>query len=144
MFTPKKLTLRKSERLKSKKAIERLFKEGRSFFVYPFKVVYLIQQPAETTHLLQTGFSVATRNFKRAHDRNRIKRITKEAYRIQKSPLALQVTQASIKLDLFFIYTAKQIEPYHLVSAKIDVILRKLHAEVHAIDGNENAGIQRS
>ena len=131
MFTSQKLTLRKSERLKSKKTIERLFKEGRSFFVYPFKVVYSIYPVSASKDLLQAGFGVTTRNFKNAHDRNRLKRITREAYRLQKPPLQGLLLQASVHMDVFFIYSSRQMESYQLVSAKIDVILKKLQAEIN-------------
>lgn len=78
-----KFTLGKAERLKSKKLIERLFEEGSSLKVYPFKLVYL-----KTLHTsefpVQAAFSVPKRRFKKAVDRNRIKRLLKEAYRLEK------------------------------------------------------------
>ncbi|WP_315818753.1 ribonuclease P protein component [Paraflavitalea speifideaquila] len=86
----KKLTLGKQERLKSRKLIDQLFKEGRSFSVFPYRVYYLVRHASalQPNNILpQFGVGVSTRNFKHAVDRNRIKRVTREAYRVQKIPL---------------------------------------------------------
>ena len=78
-----RLTFGKQEKLKSRKLIERLFEEGKSVKKYPIRLVYL--QTDHTSDLpAQVGFSVPKRHFKRAVDRNRIKRLLREAYRIQK------------------------------------------------------------
>ena len=78
-----KHTLGKQERLKSRKMIGKLFEEGASIKKFPFRLVYL-----KTTHTskfpVQASFSVPKRNFKKAVDRNRIKRLIREAYRLEK------------------------------------------------------------
>ena len=78
-----KFTLGNKERLKSKKLIEKLYKEGNSVKAFPFRMVFL-----QTTHTsnfpAQVGVSVPKRNFKNAVDRNRIKRLMRETYRLQK------------------------------------------------------------
>jgi ribonuclease P protein component len=74
---PKRFTLNKQQRLKSRKDIEQLFSEGKRFTVNPFRVFYLF--PKETSNIqpsifnLQFGVGVSTKNFKNAVDRNRIK-----------------------------------------------------------------------
>jgi ribonuclease P protein component len=78
-----KLTLGKQERLKSRKLIERLFTEGKSVKTFPLRMVFL-QVPHTSTFPIQAAFSVPKRNFKRAVDRNRIKRLLRETYRLQK------------------------------------------------------------
>jgi ribonuclease P protein component len=121
----KKFTLKKDERLKRRKIIEQLFGEGKAFTTFPIRVQYKLYQQVLTSPL-QAGFSASSRNFKKAVDRNRIKRLMREAYRLQKNPLkeALQTKQQ--QLALFFIYTGKELPDYKTVSEKMGVILNKL------------------
>ena len=78
-----KYTLGKEERLKSKKLIEMLYKEGKSVKTFPLRMIYL--QTNHTSNFpAQVGVSVPKRNFKSAVDRNRIKRLMRESYRLQK------------------------------------------------------------
>ena len=76
-------TLGKKERLKSRKLIGRLFEEGTSIKNFPFRLVYIITDPISITSV-KASFSVPKRNFKKAVDRNRIKRLIREAYRLEK------------------------------------------------------------
>lgn len=78
-----KFTLGKQERLKSKKIIEKLYKEGSSVKAFPLRMVY-IQTEHTSGFPAQVGVSVAKRNFKKAPDRNRLKRLMRETYRLQK------------------------------------------------------------
>ena len=124
----KQFTLGKNERLKSRKQIEQLFSEGRKFTVTPFRVFYLFQAPLISDHLrfkLQFGVGVSVKNFKRAVDRNRIKRLTREAYRLQKNELAEKLKVSGSKLNVFFIYTAKEIPDFNLVKDKVALVLKK-------------------
>lgn len=125
----KKLTLGKQERLKSRKLIDQLFKEGRSFAVFPYRVYYLLPKATALRpghNLLQFGVGVSTRNFKHAVDRNRIKRLTREAYRLQKMPFEELVQSKQLAFALFLIYTGKELPAYEVVSEKIAVILNRL------------------
>lgn len=128
----KKFTLGRNERLKHRKFIERLFKEGRSISVFPFRIYYLITD--ELTLPLQAGFSASTRNFKKAVDRNRIKRITREAYRIQKNELNSFLIIKKKKLAVFFIYTDKHLPDFEIVKEKVRNILQKLITIIHEMD----------
>lgn len=77
-------TYNKYEKLKSKKAIEKLFTEGRSVAAYPFRMVYM--QTTFADHApVKTGVSVSKKYFKKAVDRMRIKRLMREAYRLNKT-----------------------------------------------------------
>lgn len=124
----KKFTLGKKERLKSRKLIDRLFKEGKSFNQFPYRVYYLFPQAKAYTlkDSLQFGVGVSTRNFKHAVDRNRIKRLTREAYRLQKVPFQELLQSKQLAIALFLIYTGKELPAYEVVSEKIAVILNRL------------------
>ena len=136
-------TWTKAEKLKSRKRIEWVFKEGKSFSVFPFKVFYLLGRPAATPSVptpgpaaprmpapLQAGFGAGSRHFKKAVDRNRIKRLSREAYRLQKQPLMDLLAEKGRSMALFFIYTGKELPDLITVKAKIGVALQKLIKEV--------------
>jgi len=82
-FVKMRNTLGKQERLKSKKLIEKLYAEGDSVKTFPLRMMYV--QTAHTSEFpCQVGVSVAKRNYKLAADRNRLKRLMRETYRLQK------------------------------------------------------------
>jgi ribonuclease P protein component len=122
-------TLGKQERLKSRKVIDQLFKEGIFFSVFPIRVVWQYRQNADVH--LQAGFTVSTKYFKKAVHRNRIRRLMKEAYRLQKNNLQLQVEQNNKQLAIFLMYVGKEIPDYSLVTEKIKIVLSRLQKMVH-------------
>jgi ribonuclease P protein component len=133
-------TLGKNERLKSRKAIDHLFKEGKAFSVFPFRVVYLLkkseQQTSYSVHpityiALQTGVTVSKKYFKKAVSRNRIKRLMKEVYRLQKNDLQHELIQKNIQLECFIMYTGNELPEYTLVFDKMTNILKRLQKIVH-------------
>jgi ribonuclease P protein component len=131
----KQFTLGKNERLKSRKSIELLFKEGKKTNLSPY-LVYFITSPISsglTEFPIQFGVGVATRNFKKAVDRNRIKRVTKEAYRLQKITLQEKLQAKNIQLNLFFIYTARELPEYKEVYKKVEAILKRIETIIDEI-----------
>jgi len=123
----KQFPLGKNERLKSRKQIEQLFSEGKNFPSSPFRVHYILKPLAnESSSNLQFGAGVSGKNFKRAVDRNRIKRLTREAYRLQKKQLHEMLKQKKLQLNIFFIYTSKELPLFYVVAEKVNVILNKL------------------
>lgn len=81
----------KKEKLKSKKLIEQLFIEGQSVSAFPLRLVYM-PTSFEDDVMLKTGVSVSKRNFKNAVDRNRIKRLLRESYRLNKAAYFNNIT----------------------------------------------------
>ena len=88
---PMRASYSKKEKLKSKKLIEQLFIEGQSVSVFPLRLVYMSTTFEEHVQL-KTGVSVSKRNFKNAVDRNRIKRLLRESYRIHKATYFNNIT----------------------------------------------------
>ena len=114
-----RLTFGKQEKLKSKKLIEKLFTEGNSVKRFPIRLVYL--QTEHTTNFpVQAGFSVPKRNFKKAVDRNRIKRLLREAYRHEKNGLYKDLSEPYI---FMFTFMGKEEPTYFEVQQKIQIVL---------------------
>lgn len=127
----RKFTLGAKERMKSRKKIQALFAAGRSINFSPFRVIYQIRKDEGS---LQLGVAVSTRQFKKAVDRNRIKRLIREAYRLQKNELNELLISRNKGLDLFIIYSGKTLPEYSFVFEKTGNILQKLSKEIHAAD----------
>ena len=124
----KQFTYSKEEKLKSRKAIESLFSNGHSFTVYPLKVLYKIQSAEEGC--LRAGVAVSTRLFKRAVDRNRIKRLLRESYRIEKAELKSIVLSKHLVVHVFFIYLDKSKTTYQSTSETMKKCLDRLHQKI--------------
>ncbi|MFT3748168.1 MAG: ribonuclease P protein component [Agriterribacter sp.] len=122
----KKFTLKKTERLKSRKSIDHLFNAGDNFFIHPFKVYYIVKPVNDPPSLLQAGVTVSTRNFKKAVDRNRIKRITREAYRLQKNTLQQLLINKQKSVDIFFVFVGKELPSFIQIHEKLRLILERL------------------
>jgi ribonuclease P protein component len=116
----------KAERLSGEKNIEELYKSGDVLFSYPFKVFWknipVSDAPAKVV------ISVPKRSFKKAVERNKIKRRIREAYRKNKSDLYKNVGDK--KMILLLIYTAKTIEPYSVIETRTKVFFQKLSEAV--------------
>ncbi len=125
MTTTLRQTFTKEERLHSQKQIDRLFDEGLSFFAFPFKVIYLAENVGDAC-LPQLLISVSRKNFKRAVDRNKIKRLIREAYRKNKVSLVNNAFSKQVSMKIGLIYTAKTILPYAEIERKIILLLQRL------------------
>lgn len=124
-----KLTFKKEERLNKEIWIKELFEKGSSFHLYPFRVIYL-PHPNPQYPVNQVLISVSVRNFKKATDRNTIKRRIREAYRLYKPKLATPQ-----KWLFAYIYTAKIIEPSILIHEKLSHALERI---MRRQNGKEN------
>ncbi len=125
-------TFSKSERLCSKKILDELFKKGsasvQTFYLFPFRVLYLPNDPERAEDWPAIVITVPKRTFKRAVDRNLVRRRVREAYRLnkmnsdQEKPKPNQPRPAYIA----FLYTAKQIISFDEIEKGMKLALKKL------------------
>lgn len=116
-------TLKKEERLCSKKLIDELFHNGSSFLCYPFKVTWLL---ADADHPVQVLFSVPKKRYKRAVDRNLAKRRMREAYRLLKQDNLYAHLDLQRQLLFSITYVGKEIGVYSFFEKKMLVALGQL------------------
>lgn len=145
-------TLPRAERLRSLKAIRRMFDEGHSGFVYPFRYVSLVERAdakradaemadtespdVEMTAAVETidaesrrvevMFSVPKKFHKRANRRNLLKRRTREAYRLHREPLRERLQQQGATLRVALIYSTKECHTYKTISYAVQRILEQI------------------
>mgnify|MGYP000321365893 CR=1 FL=1 len=115
-------TLPTIEKLKSKKLLDELFTSGKKLNEYPIKLVYK-KLDFEDDVLIKTGVSVPKRNFKRAVDRNRIKRLLREGYRLNKHIIHNEIKE---KYVCMFLYLGKEMPNCEVLNDKMIKLLNKL------------------
>lgn len=149
-----KQTFKKDEKLRSRSIIDRLFQRGnkqiQTFYQFPFRVLYFESTPKvpQSTDdgsglsdapnaplrvpspLPQVLFSVSKRNFKRAVDRNLIRRRCREAYRLHKSILTVS-SEVPYPTAIAFLYLAKEIGTYDVIEKAMSKVLKKMAETSH-------------
>lgn len=126
---------RKSERLSGKAVFSRLAASKQFVFSFPCRVLYEVV-PVTDIHAAQVAFVVPKRLFKKSSQRNRIKRLLREAYRLNKQPLIDYLEQRQQAAHIIFIYTHKEELTQQETSAKIVLTLQKLI--------NQFSGVERT
>lgn len=124
----KQFGLSKKEKLKSRKSIDTLFQNGKGFSVFPIRVTYLFIPGEEE---LKIGVSASKRNFKKAVDRNRIKRLLREVYRLQKLELTEAIKNSGKKGTVFFTYTDKALPTFEAVKTAMTKCLARLQYKIN-------------
>jgi ribonuclease P protein component len=126
----KTYTFTKEERLCNKKLIDELFHNGSSFLCYPFKVSWL-NTTAPQPFPAQVLFSVSKKRYKKAVDRNLIKRRIREAYRLHKQEHLYSLLSNTNKSIVFSIgFVGKEIAPYDFIQKKVLKLLMQLSEQI--------------
>ena len=126
-------TLPRQERLRSLKAIRRLFGEGHSGFAYPVRYVYLLEEGIivpSGERAVQAMFSVPKKFHKRANRRNLHKRRMREAYRLGRDGICERLRQSGKHLQIAFIYSTKECHSYKTISNAVQRILEQVSKAV--------------
>lgn len=117
----------KEQKLKSLKLIDAVFKEGKSVAAYPLRMFYL---PGNPQYVLQAGVGVSKKFFAHAVDRNRIKRLLREAWRLQKNEIEQKIISQELRFSIFINYTGKDLPAPGIVAAAMNKCLLKLEKEI--------------
>jgi len=128
----------KTEHLKSKKSIENLISNGRSFTFFPIKAKWIVLSSNSQTSV-KCAFSVPKRNFKKAVERNYIKRIMRESYRLNKNEVLTFFKNNNVQLNLLLTFIGNQKPNFNEIEQKIIITLQHL-LKVNEKNFNSNAG----
>ena len=132
----------KHERLKKRKDIESLMERGKRFRKEGIGVTFLIL-PNETPGAA-AAFSVSKRRFKRAVDRNTIKRKMREAYRLQKQELLAQAKNKGVRIHILWVYLDRKPCDFHEISEIISASLRRLSDVIKDLNHGNTSIVQPS
>lgn len=117
-------TFSKKERLKNKSDFNTLIKNGVSFTLFPFKVYFYKTQNTSSAPVL-VGISIPKRKFSKAVDRNKLKRLVREAYRLNKHIVYQNLKEQKSSLKILFVYLADKPLPFIKIEKKIKLILQE-------------------
>ena len=115
----------KSERLCSRKSINNLISSGSRLYCYPFRIIWL-ESETEYPFPVKLAISVPRKKFKRAVTRNRIKRLIRESYRLNKSLLYEKLAEQKREMDILLIYIADDIPDFNYINIRMQKLLLKL------------------
>lgn len=129
-------TYKKTDKLKSRKQTQHLFSTGQAINVFPIRLIYTIEpisitDNAISSSLLQAGVGAPSRTFRKAVQRNRVKRLLREAYRLEKPNFLSQAALDNKRVNLFFLYTdalvLKQVDIQGKLKEALSILVTKLN-----------------
>jgi len=121
---------KKEERLCSRTLILQLVNKGSSFLLYPFRITSYPTSLPTTNYPAQVVITVSRRRYRKAVDRNRIKRRVREAYRKNKAEhLYRYLSKRGISLSLMISYVGKEILPSPEIEKKLILAFKRLQEE---------------
>jgi ribonuclease P protein component len=133
---------KKADKLKSRKQTQFLFAKGQSMNAFPIKLIYTIETYAslnaqlpkppfnileiKENGQLQTGVGAPSRTFRKAVMRNRVKRLLREAYRLEKPAFIENANLSGNRINLFFLYTDPTVLSQKEIQEKVKQLLKRL------------------
>jgi ribonuclease P protein component len=134
---PTVFTYQKKDKLKSRKQTQHLFSTGQAINVFPIRLIYTIEpmvsnaESPSATSVLQAGVGAPSRTFRKAVQRNRVKRLLREAYRLEKPNFISQAALDNKRVNLFFLYTdalvLTQVEIQGKLKEALSILVSKLN-----------------
>ena len=116
----------KKEHLCLKRRFDALLAQGKSFFIYPFRVIYLVRDPDSDPAPVQVAISVRKKQFKHAVTRNLIKRRFRESWRHQKTGLTTCITAQNKSLSILMVYGASEVLPFSEIDTRLKLVMHRL------------------
>ena len=122
----KEQSFAKEERLCGIKAVSELFATGRTINMPPIRVVYRVMSSEESLFPLRVLISVPKRHFKKAVDRNLIRRRIREAWRKNKMPLITVIAESGKRLEVALLWNDTEIRPYDMTEKCVREVIERL------------------
>ena len=116
--------LNKSEKLRSRTAVERLFGEGKSLMAFPLRAVYRLRPQGEAP--VQFLITIPKKRIRRAVMRVTLRRRTREAYRLNRHELLAPLQESGIGADIAFVYLDSNSAPYSVINEKVVSLLTRI------------------
>ena len=124
------LTFTKKERVSGKTRIEKIFASGNAFLIYPFRVVYYVYDSNDSMTAPALLISIPKKRLKRAVQRNRMKRLAREVYRLNKSSLDVSKLSECNSVDIAVIYVADKLLPHTVIEKSLVRALREVSKRI--------------
>ena len=124
-----KFTYQKKDKLKSRKQMQFLFSKGTAITIHPIRLLYTIEKEEAgifSNGLLQAGVGAPSRQFRKAVQRNKVKRLLREGYRLEKPNFTNSISITNTRLNLFFLYVDAHVQTQQEIQATIKLLLQKL------------------
>lgn len=125
-------TFRKEERLCSRRLIDQLYDEGHRLMAFPFSVQWMTLEDAPSLTPCQVMIVAPKRKFKHAVDRNHVRRLTRECYRLRKDTLYNFLREQGISIIFSLVYIHNEIMPYEQLGHKMDKLITALEKDIKA------------
>ncbi len=133
----------KQEKLTGETVVTELFLQGASFIAYPVRVVWSASK-SEDSPSLKVLMSVPKKKLKHAVDRNRVKRLLREAYRLQKEELTILVAEQHLQVRMAFVWIPNEVLDYAKVEKKVLDALSKMQKLLSSEKQEEKPTIKES